>query len=58
MGLDQQHVYDLYAILNRLEAEEHRVAVERCARVMFRLYGNIFRELDDQAAVATTWRAA
>jgi len=56
--LDQQHVHDLYAILNRLEADEDRVAVERCAQVMFRLYGNIFRELDDQAAVATAWRAA
>lgn len=56
--LDQQHVHDLHAILNRLEAEEDRAAVERCAQVMFRLYGNIFRELDDQAAVGTTWRAA
>jgi pyrroloquinoline quinone (PQQ) biosynthesis protein C len=44
--LDQQHVHHLYGILNRLDQEQDRAAVERCARVMFRLYGNIFRELD------------
>jgi len=56
--LDQQHVHDLYAILNRLEAEEDRVAVERCAQAMFRLYGNMFRDLDEQVAASTAWRAA
>ncbi|WP_414717565.1 TenA family transcriptional regulator [Steroidobacter sp.] len=56
--LDQQHVQDLYAILNRLADEEDRNAVERCARVMFRLYGNIFRELDERSVTATEGRAA
>ncbi|HEY5760686.1 MAG TPA: iron-containing redox enzyme family protein [Steroidobacter sp.] len=55
--LDQQHVHDLYGILNRLELDEDRDAVERCARVMFRLYGNIFRELDERVA-SPEWRAA
>lgn len=55
--LDQQHVHDLYGILNRLELDEDRDAVERCARVMFRLYGNIFRELDERIA-SPEWRAA
>jgi len=44
--LDQQHVQHLYGILDRLDEDEDRIAVEQCARVMFRLYGNIFRELD------------
>jgi pyrroloquinoline quinone (PQQ) biosynthesis protein C len=44
--LDQRHVHHLYGILDRLDEEEDRAAVERCAQVMFRLYANIFRELD------------
>jgi heme oxygenase len=44
--LDQQHVQHLYGILDRLDEQEDRIAVEQCARVMFRLYGNVFRELD------------
>jgi pyrroloquinoline quinone (PQQ) biosynthesis protein C len=55
--LDQQHVHDLYGILDRLEEAEDRDAVERCARVMFRLYGNIFRDLDE-SVVPPAWRAA
>lgn len=56
--LDKQHVQDLYAILNRFDEEQDRAAVERCAQVMFRLYGSIFYELDQQPAVAAAWRAA
>ncbi|WP_129645780.1 TenA family transcriptional regulator [Peristeroidobacter agariperforans] len=56
--LDQQHVQDLYSILNRFDEEQDRAAVGRCAQVMFRLYGNIFYELDRQPAVAGAWRAA
>lgn len=56
--LDQQHVHDLYGILNRFEENEDRAAVERCAGVMFRLYGNIFRELDDASVSASEERAA
>lgn len=47
--LDQQHVQDLYEILNRLDTDEDRAAVERCAQVMFRLYGKVFRELDPRS---------
>jgi pyrroloquinoline quinone (PQQ) biosynthesis protein C len=47
--LDQEHVHHLYGILNRLDEPDDRAAVERCARVMFRLYGNLFRGLDEQA---------
>jgi pyrroloquinoline quinone (PQQ) biosynthesis protein C len=55
--LDQQHVQDLHGILDRLEQDEDRAAVEQCARVMFRLYGNIFRDLDERVA-PPEWRAA
>lgn len=44
--LDQQHVHHLGGILNRLESEEDRDAVTRCARAMFWLYGSLFRELE------------
>ena len=56
--LDQQHVQDLYAILNRFEEGQDQGAVERCAQVMFRLYGNVFRELDRRADVSSAWRVA
>lgn len=56
--LDQQHVHDLYAILNRLDEVEDRAAVERCARVMFHLYGKVFRELDGRPVASSAWRAA
>lgn len=56
--LDQQHVHDLHAILNRLEEDEDRATVERCAQVMFRLYANIFRELDATSVSPSEWRAA
>lgn len=56
--LDQQHVQDLYAILNRLDQEQDRDAVEVCVQVMFRLYGNVFRELDARPVVSRAWRVA
>ena len=50
--LDQEHIHHLEGILNRLECEQDRAAVTQCARVMFRLYGNVFRDLDDIATPA------
>lgn len=55
--LDRQHVHHLYAILNRFDEAQDRSAVEQCAQAMFRLYGNVFRSLDEQPA-PTSWRAA
>jgi pyrroloquinoline quinone (PQQ) biosynthesis protein C len=43
--LDQQHVNDLGAILERLAGED-REAVTRCARAIYWLYGNMFRRLE------------
>lgn len=45
--LDQEHVQHLFGILNRLDDESDRAAVTQCAQVMFKLYGNVFRELDE-----------
>lgn len=43
--LDREHVQHLAGILNRLESAQDRAAVLQCARAMFTLYGNMFREL-------------
>jgi pyrroloquinoline quinone (PQQ) biosynthesis protein C len=45
--LDREHIHHLSGILNRLDDGSDRSAVLTCARVMFTLYGNVFRELDD-----------
>lgn len=45
--LDKEHVHHLAGILARLDREEDRQAVTRCANAMFWLYGNVFRSLDD-----------
>ena len=37
---------DLANILERLDDEEDRRAVVRCARAIYWLYGNVFRSLD------------
>ena len=44
--LDKEHVNDLANILERLDDEEDRRAVVRCARAIYWLYGNVFRSLD------------
>jgi pyrroloquinoline quinone (PQQ) biosynthesis protein C len=43
--LDQEHTQHLAGILDRLECEEDRCAVIECARAMYWLYGNVFRNL-------------
>ncbi|MFO1407977.1 MAG: iron-containing redox enzyme family protein [Steroidobacteraceae bacterium] len=44
--LDKEHVNDLARILDRLDADDDRQAVVRCARGIYWLYGNVFRSLD------------
>jgi hypothetical protein len=51
--LDKEHVNDLAAILARLTDPEDREAVICCARGIYWLYGQVFRSLDVQPAVAT-----
>lgn len=47
--LDQEHIHHLEGILARLDHAEDQAAVTQCARVMFRLYGDVFRDLDESA---------
>ena len=56
--LDQEHIHHLSGILDRLDDAEDRRAVVQCARVMFALYGNVFRELDDVPASEPLRRTA
>jgi long-chain acyl-CoA synthetase len=42
--LDQQHTRHLAALVDRMEADD-QVEVLRCARVFFRLYGDVFHAL-------------
>jgi pyrroloquinoline quinone (PQQ) biosynthesis protein C len=44
-SVDQKHIGDYERIVNRLDDEQDRLAVLHAARVFFRLYGDIFREL-------------
>ncbi len=44
-SLDISHVDFYEKLMNRLELDEDKDAVEHCARMMYRLYGDIFRSL-------------
>ncbi len=44
-SLDVGHVDFYEKLMNRLEDEDDRQAVVHCARMMYRLYGDIFRSL-------------
>jgi pyrroloquinoline quinone (PQQ) biosynthesis protein C len=50
--LDIGHVGFFEKLMNRLELEEDREAVLHVARVMYRLYGDMFRGLPSRAEVA------
>jgi pyrroloquinoline quinone (PQQ) biosynthesis protein C len=60
--LDQEHIQDLGAILERLTDAADRAAVLRCARGIYWLYGQVFRGLEPEvgalAAVAPQRRTA
>jgi pyrroloquinoline quinone (PQQ) biosynthesis protein C len=43
--LDQEHVHHLAGILDRLDCDEDREAVVRCAQSIYWLYANMFRRL-------------
>jgi pyrroloquinoline quinone (PQQ) biosynthesis protein C len=44
--LDQQHIGHLASIVDRFERTTDLPAIVTCARVMFRLYGDVFRSLE------------
>jgi pyrroloquinoline quinone (PQQ) biosynthesis protein C len=51
-ALDQQHVGHLASIVDRFDTHADLPAVVTCARAMFRLYGDVFRSLDDRGTSA------
>lgn len=44
-SLDQEHIIFFEKIMNRLETVEDKQAVLHCAKMMYKLYGDIFRSL-------------
>ena len=44
-NLDVSHVASFAALVNRFSDEHDKAAVVHCARVMYRLYGDVFRGL-------------
>ncbi|HEY0844427.1 MAG TPA: iron-containing redox enzyme family protein [Noviherbaspirillum sp.] len=44
-SLDLEHVRFFEGLMNRLESEEDKAAVVHCARMVYQLYGDIFRSL-------------
>lgn len=44
-SVDQKHICDFERIVNRIDAPEDQAAIVHTAKVVFRLYGDIFRGL-------------
>jgi pyrroloquinoline quinone (PQQ) biosynthesis protein C len=53
--LDQQHVGHLASIVDRFDAAIDLPSIVTCARVMFRLYGDVFRSLDATTDASSEW---
>lgn len=49
-SLDLKHIDDFKQLVNRFDHTDDRAAVIHCARVIFRLYGEIFRSLPRAAS--------
>jgi pyrroloquinoline quinone (PQQ) biosynthesis protein C len=56
--LDQEHVRFFAGLMNRLDASADRDAVTHVARTVFRLYGDIFRDLPGHGSTAREREAA
>ena len=48
-SLDVSHVQYFESLVNRLDCLADRAAIVRCAMVFYRLYGDIFRQLGEEA---------
>lgn len=48
--LDVGHLGHFASVVNRLDDEDDRASVEKAARDFFRLYGNVLRSIDAEAA--------
>ncbi|HEY5567801.1 MAG TPA: iron-containing redox enzyme family protein [Gammaproteobacteria bacterium] len=49
-SVDVKHIADFERLVDRFDHEDDRAAVLHCARVMFKLYGDVFRSLPRPAA--------
>lgn len=49
-ALDIEHMSRFEQLMNRLDREEDRRAVEHCAKVCFRLYANVLTGIESRAA--------
>jgi pyrroloquinoline quinone (PQQ) biosynthesis protein C len=49
-SLDQEHIGHLASIVDRFDPGSDLPSIVTCARAMFRLYGDVFRSLDDAPA--------
>ena len=45
-SLDQDHVRFFESLMDRIESDDDRHRVVHCARAFFRLYGDVFRDLE------------
>jgi hypothetical protein len=57
-SLDNGHLENFAALVNRFELDADRDAVTHCARVMYRLYGDVFRGLPRASAPSAAKEAA
>jgi hypothetical protein len=57
-SLDEGHIEHFAALVNRFELAVDRDAVLHCARVMYRLYGDVFRGLPRASAPDAAKEAA
>ncbi len=46
-ALDQQHVKFFEGLMNQIENEQEQVLIIHCAKMVYRLYGDIFRSITD-----------
>jgi thiaminase len=57
-ALDIEHTRFYASLIDRLDDAADRAALVRCAKVFYRLYGDVFRELDDARFARARVRAA
>ena len=56
--LDQSHIKYFESLIERLEHAADRAAVGHCGRMFYKLYGDIFRDLDAKRAAIVKKEAA
>jgi hypothetical protein len=57
-ALDVQHVQFYEALVNRIDEPQDRATLVHCAKMFYRLYGDVFRGLDARRRVRMMGHAA